>query len=492
MPFLFHLVRLLPALGVLTSVTSTTTENPINIKALFSPGLSSEANVYVPGDAAYFSTNERWSNLQTPSYVAAIQPASEDDVVHIVRTAVANNISFLATGTAHSVKSGYTTVRAAVNIDLSLLKNIAVDSRGETVTVGAGVTNDQVYNAVYDVQKEVPLSTESCLSTIGTMVGGGLGVLGGVRGALCDSLISARIVTASGELITVSQTSHADLFWAIRGAGANFGIVVSATFQLYEQTNGGRSLDYSFIYSDAQAESVFELIHSLDDAKWTGAFWSFWGRYNQTIKEANITLRLIVHGDDAAAAPHVLSAQALNPQSVSLLHRTWNSYSEPHEQFCSHGWNADMWASGLARTDVPALLGLWNEWVAFAFEHDWFNGFWLYERDTDEGLLAVPEDRRGVYPWRDTRAQLAFVNYIDDAQYERELHAFIRPLRDRLQEAVGYEQPRAYVNEAYGDEGPAVWYGGLNLPRLVALKQQWDPEGKFGAGMPIPLSLADD
>lgn len=64
-----------------------------------------------------------------------------------------------------------------------------------------------------------------------------------------------------------------------------------------------------------------------------------------------------------------------------------------------------MWASGLARTDVPTLLGLWNEWVAFAFEHDWFNGFWLYERDTDEGLLEVPEDRQGVYPWRDTLAQ---------------------------------------------------------------------------------------
>lgn len=84
----------------------------------------------------------------------------------------------------------------------------------------------------------------------------------------------------------------------------------------------------------------------------------------------------------------------------------------------------------------------------------------------------------------------AFVNYIDDARYEGELHAFIRPLRDRLQEALGYEQRRAYVNEAFGDEGPAVWYGAHNLPRLVALKQQWDPEGRFGAGMPIPLSLA--
>lgn len=85
MPSLFQLVRLLPALGgLISSATCTTTGDSIDIRALFGPGLSSGANVYIPGDAGYFSTNERWSNLQNPSYVAAIQPASEEDVVYIV------------------------------------------------------------------------------------------------------------------------------------------------------------------------------------------------------------------------------------------------------------------------------------------------------------------------------------------------------------------------------------------------------------------------
>jgi hypothetical protein len=54
---------------------------------------------------------------------------------------------------------------------------------------------------------------------------------------------------------------------------------------------------------------------------------------------------------------------------------------------------------------------------------------------------------------------------------------------------MGFENHHSYVNEAYGDEGPEVWYGAWNLPRLVELKQQWDPENQFGPGMPIPLSL---
>jgi len=54
---------------------------------------------------------------------------------------------------------------------------------------------------------------------------------------------------------------------------------------------------------------------------------------------------------------------------------------------------------------------------------------------------------------------------------------------------MGFDTMHVYLNQAIGDEGPAAWYGADNLPRLVALKQQWDPESQFGAGMPVPLSL---
>lgn len=55
---------------------------------------------------------------------------------------------------------------------------------------------------------------------------------------MIDALVSARLVTAQGEMVEVSKTENPDLFWAIRGAGANFGIVVSATFQAHRLIDG--------------------------------------------------------------------------------------------------------------------------------------------------------------------------------------------------------------------------------------------------------------
>ncbi|KAL4904273.1 hypothetical protein BDW74DRAFT_178854 [Aspergillus multicolor] len=493
MPSIFTLLQALALLATAAVVNvqaqASAANSSIDFHALFRPVLSHKANIYTPGDPQYPGINERWSNLHNPSYVAAIHPATEQDVANIVRTAVANNISFLATGSAHSVKPGYTSVQAAVNIDLSLMKNIFLDYPNDTVTIGPGVTNNQVYNVVYDVQRELPLSTDKCISTLGTMIGGGLGTLQGVRGILADSLLSARLVTATGELITVSRTSHPSLFWAIRGAGANFGIVVSATFRLFNQTNGGWSLYGDFTIPGERNASAFELMRSVDGDLTHGVFWGILGGFNRTTMQPTLSLRLMVFGDEAYAAPHVAKARALGPSHESWENTTWNAYGEPSAIMCERGWSADMWSSGLARTDVDALVEIWTQWASFAAEHEWFSGLWMQERHSERVLEGIPEEERGVYPWRDTKVNLVFVNYIDDPRHEAELHEFIRPLRDRVQETMGFEQRHAYVNEAFGDEGPEVWYGAHNLPRLVALKQQWDPEAKFGPGMPIPLTL---
>ena len=82
-----------------------------------------------------------------------------------------------------------------------------------------------------------------------------------------------------------------------------------------------------------------------------------------------------------------------------------------------------------------------------------------------------------------------FATKTPTAEYDGAVHHFMRPIRQKFHDTMGFDQMHAYVNQALGDEGPAVWYGPDNLPRLVALKQQWDPHGQFGAGMPVPLSL---
>lgn len=80
-------------------------------------------------------------------------------------------------------------------------------------------------------------------------------------------------------------------------------------------------------------------------------------------------------------------------------------------------------------------------------------------------------------------------NTYDGPAHDAEVYAFGEPLRAQLAATSGFGTLRTYINYAFGDESPEVWYGKEHLPRLVELKKQWDPLAKFGPGNPIPLSL---
>jgi FAD/FMN-containing dehydrogenase len=136
------------------------------------------------------------------------------------------------------------------------------------------------------------LTNDRCLNTVGPTLGGGLGVLYGIHGLLLDALVSVRLVTASGDAITVSSTENPDLFWAIRGAGANFGVVTSATYQIYDQSNEGTRISARFKFSPASNRSVFELFHTMDDEFPPELSTSLSFSYNRTIHQVTILKRL--------------------------------------------------------------------------------------------------------------------------------------------------------------------------------------------------------
>lgn len=109
------------------------------------------------------------------------------------------------------------------------------------------------------------MTSERCLNTIGPTLGGGLGPQYGLRGPLIDSLVSAHLVTASGDIVDVSESENSDLFWAIRGAGANFGIVTSATYRIYPPINNGEAVLARFSFSPVANRSVFELMEYMNE-----------------------------------------------------------------------------------------------------------------------------------------------------------------------------------------------------------------------------------
>lgn len=101
---------------------------------------------------------------------------------------------------------------------------------------------------------------------MGISLGAGIGRLQGKYGYLHDNMVSARLLLGNGTVIKVSEDTNPDLFWAVRGAGHNFGIVLEATFQVYPQLNHGQHFVVDFEFELDKVDEIFEALNSLADS----------------------------------------------------------------------------------------------------------------------------------------------------------------------------------------------------------------------------------
>jgi FAD/FMN-containing dehydrogenase len=154
------------------------------------------------------------------------------DVADAVRLAREYNLEVAIKGGGHNA-AGRATIDGGVMIDLSLMKGIYVDSEAHTARVQGGGTWRE-YNR--ETQLHGLASTGGVISTTGVgglTLGGGLGWLQSKYGLAIDNLRSAQLVLADGRVVTASANENADLFWAVRGAGANFGVATSLEFDVH-------------------------------------------------------------------------------------------------------------------------------------------------------------------------------------------------------------------------------------------------------------------
>jgi FAD/FMN-containing dehydrogenase len=135
-------------------------------------------------------------------------------------------------GAGHNI-AGNAICNDGFMIDLSPMKGVNVDAAGRTAKVQPGVTLGEFDAAAQQHGLAVPLGINSTTGVAGLTLGGGFGWLTRKFGFTVDNLIAADIVTADGAMRRASETENADLFWAIRGGGGNFGVVTEFTFRLH-------------------------------------------------------------------------------------------------------------------------------------------------------------------------------------------------------------------------------------------------------------------
>ncbi len=154
------------------------------------------------------------------------------DVIAAVNYAREEGLDIAVRGGGHSIQ-GYSSLDDGLVIDLNPLKGARVDPAARTVTAAAGMTWGELDRETQVHGLAVTGGRVSNTGIAGLTLGSGSGWLERSLGLTCDNLISADLVTAEGQPVRVSETDEPELFWGLKGAGANFGIVTALEFQLH-------------------------------------------------------------------------------------------------------------------------------------------------------------------------------------------------------------------------------------------------------------------
>lgn len=187
----------------------------------------------LPGDEDYDRARRVW-NGRIDKYPALIcRCADRSDVIRAVGFAHQHALPVAVRSGGHSF-SGNSVCDGGIVIDLSHMKGIRVDPVKRTARAEAGLTLGEFVRSTEAFGLATTTGAVSGTGISGLTLGGGIGWFMGKYGLTIDNLLSVDIVTADGRALTASETSHADLFWGLRGGGGNFGIVTAFEFQLHQ------------------------------------------------------------------------------------------------------------------------------------------------------------------------------------------------------------------------------------------------------------------
>jgi FAD/FMN-containing dehydrogenase len=191
--------------------------------------------VLAPGDDQYDHARARaiWNGDIDRRPAVIVQPSTPQQVAAAIRFGRDQGLDLTVRGGGHSF-AGHAISDGGLMIDLGGMNEVSVDLAQRRARCGGGATWAQFDGATSPHGLAVTGGVVSHTGVAGLTLGGGLGWLTRRSGLSCDSLVSIELVTADGRIVTAAPDENADLFWALRGGGGNFGVVTSFEFGLHE------------------------------------------------------------------------------------------------------------------------------------------------------------------------------------------------------------------------------------------------------------------
>jgi hypothetical protein len=356
-------------------------------------------------------------------------------------------------------------------IDLSRMRGATADPERRTAVCAGGALLAELDDAAQAVGLVCPVGVVSHTGVAGLTLGGGMGRLQRKFGFTIDNLRAVELVTADGRLVRASDDENHDLFWGLRGAGANFGIATSFEFDLHPLdgavTHG--SVVHALERADELAAQYRETLEGAPDELWLGFYLS--GPNDGGPPTATVMAH---HCGALADAERDLAAlRAFGPPLEDSIQP--KPYLVPqHLADEAQAWGHRFYMKS------AFLPGLPEELVEFGAEHVLRApagatpelGIW----SCGGAIARVPQEAT-AFMGRDAAVWLAVEIQWGDPELDE-------ACRDWVRRAAAAAEPFAltgrYVNDvAESQEDGRVIYGEAKYARLVALKREWDPDNVF-------------
>ncbi|APA15090.1 hypothetical protein sscle_14g098600 [Sclerotinia sclerotiorum 1980 UF-70] len=477
--------------------SNITTSIATNFTYDLQPLLSSSAEIYYPGSEGYINATTRWDAYTKPGLDVVVKVACEEDVQETIRYANSHSVPFLAISGGHATSSTLLEIKSGIGIYLRGLSGVSISptDKSQALILG-GTLSGEVISELWDLGKQTATGACDCVGFISPVLGGGHGWLEGRYGLMADNLISARVVLANGTAVTVDNTQHSDLFWGLRGAGHNFGIVTSIYYQIYDRTPDIDSFaTATFTFTQDRLEEVFSIANQWLAAKYRPVELMYMGliAFDPIVDSKPIVqFQLRWQGADNIPDEYTDPLNALNPVSViqshiSLLNINALTGASPSGPACVDEIGRQLFPTDLDSWNVASLRAVLD--IFSTFPASFSNSLMLLEGYATNRVLEIPSDST-AYALRSKQLLAApFFTYPpNDETLQRDMIKLGKQIRNVMLNGTG-EKLHAYVNYATGDESQEALYGyePWRLERLRKLKKEYDPLGRFNFFGPIKM-----
>lgn len=439
-------------------------------------GSSFRGEIVTPIDDGYDAARSVWCATVDKRPALIVRPTDAADVAAAIRFARDEDLRIAIRSGGHSV-DGFSTCDDGMVLDLSLMRGATVDPMKRTARTNGGAQLGELDKAGQAFGLVCPIGTVGHTGVGGLTLGGGVGRLQRAFGLTVDNLTAVELVTADGRHVRASADEEPELFWGMRGAGANFGVVTAFEFRLHPF--GPNLVRGVRIYRPDDALAVWDAFRALLPVAPRELSFSFvigraWPAEDYPPEIAGCPIAIVAFSHTGTEEAALAAMAPLDAAAHPVVETAGaQPYLEVQGQYDdAYAWgvrfaDAGGYANEVQATTISAVIehvasGVDDAGVSFTAQG---------------GAIADLANDAMAFEGRHARLRILAEEMWEDAARDADAQQWALDARDIF---VGDTVPGHYVNEVPVDvTDAAAIYGPAKAERLRALKQAWDPDNVF-------------